>query len=438
MAGIPSGGSHVDAGDMEKSQPSVSEVQPTSAVSSAQSAETDLASLRVELRSAFNSFAMAKDRGTSFFLAGDFSGASVCYLHALGCADATQADRIVALGNLAQCDLRSGRPREALEWCNRALADDPGHVRNLYRKSTALELLGELELARKTLARAQSLIAAAPVEAVPQSLSVDVDQKLQGVVARLEQQHLRERQEKEKQQRVREAAVARSRPSIGSLDGAGCTTAASSTATLGATLGYHERDWIPRFRQQLLECSGGDPNATSRLRIDTLRGICMTYLPDRLPSKDMKALEAAQSLQWLQAINGGAKSSPENAPPPLPSSRELANRLQEHVVTGDVTEWRNGSRSGLRYDLQVLLWWRIVEKFPDDETERLEGTIRLHATDREEASKWSVIVQEDDEQRSRPDDARVTPMLEGAHLLGERARALVKEILTGLERKAHE
>jgi len=131
-----------------------------------------------------STFTEVKDLGNKLFQAGNVEGARRCYLRALGCGDAGRDGRATIYGNLAQCYLRHGRGVEALAWCKRALAEDPVHVKNLYRKALALELQGNIAGAWRTLRQAGDVAAAMPGQSA-ETLRVraEVTQKLAEVGA---------------------------------------------------------------------------------------------------------------------------------------------------------------------------------------------------------------------------------------------------------------
>jgi len=382
-------------------------------------------------------FALAKDLGNSRFQLGDLEGATKCYVRALGCGDASNADRVIASTNLAQCALRRGRPREALDWCERALTDDPGHVKSLYRKGLALELLGDLLGAQRALRRADQRASQTDPALAVAKIHGDISTKLRDVTARLEQQHQQERADQAACRRARDAEIESLRPSMPAP-----TAVLAAPGTVDVADGhYRETDWTPWLRRLLCERSEGDPEKRERLRVNTTFGLCMAYVPDRLPPgasiPPWHGLPPG-ALKDLPMISSGMPSMPVYPP----TGKEVSDRLARQIVTGEVALWRRGSRSGLRYDFRVLLFWRAIElqRIGGDDIDRLEGTIVLEVNDEVQPSEWALHIHQDLDlqarrQEKRPTDKVFKSLLDGARLLGERARATVKDLLEELRTK---
>eukprot|EP00388_Colpodella_angusta_P008597 GDKJ01023405.1.p1 GENE.GDKJ01023405.1~~GDKJ01023405.1.p1 ORF type:complete len:446 (-),score=57.17 GDKJ01023405.1:38-1375(-) len=98
-----------------------------------------------------------KDDGNAFFAAANWTKAEAKYMKALEFvsndydlkSDDQKAEakklKVILLGNLAQVQLNTGRFSEALEQCNKALAEDGTNAKNLFRRAKALGALDEWE-----------------------------------------------------------------------------------------------------------------------------------------------------------------------------------------------------------------------------------------------------------------------------------------------------
>lgn len=77
------------------------------------------------------------------------SGSSVT----IDAADESRAVELetVALTNMAMCYLKLEEPRKAVEFCQKALTVNPGAWKALLRKAEAQGMMGNYEIARKTL-----------------------------------------------------------------------------------------------------------------------------------------------------------------------------------------------------------------------------------------------------------------------------------------------
>ncbi|MEE6527340.1 hypothetical protein FKM82_028652 [Ascaphus truei] len=99
----------------------------------------------------------ARDRGEGgkAYREGNMGAAERRYCRALRllvCAPGeAKAERVTLLANMAACDLKRGRLREAEGRCTRALEGEPGHLKALYRRGVSRAGMGDWEGARRDL-----------------------------------------------------------------------------------------------------------------------------------------------------------------------------------------------------------------------------------------------------------------------------------------------
>ncbi|XP_053577962.1 FK506-binding protein-like [Bombina bombina] len=82
-----------------------------------------------------------REKGGKAFREGNIEGAEIRYSRALRLLVCTpgeaEADWVPLLANMAACDLKKGRLREAEKRCTRALEKEPCHLKALYRRGMA-------------------------------------------------------------------------------------------------------------------------------------------------------------------------------------------------------------------------------------------------------------------------------------------------------------
>eukprot|EP00746_Dinoflagellata_sp_MGD_P018872 gnl/MRDRNA2_/MRDRNA2_14377_c0_seq1.p1 gnl/MRDRNA2_/MRDRNA2_14377_c0~~gnl/MRDRNA2_/MRDRNA2_14377_c0_seq1.p1 ORF type:complete len:405 (+),score=95.36 gnl/MRDRNA2_/MRDRNA2_14377_c0_seq1:69-1283(+) len=344
-----------------------------------------LEQVKVQLHGEVKKCGAAKALGTQYFLENKMQVATLCYKHAVGCADTSDNDRIVIFGNLAQCELRLGHPKEALEWCEKALEVQPRNVKNLNRKGAALEILNDLSGARKCYEKALSECTEEHAK-----LKQEIQKKLHKVVGSLEAQRQIELAKVVQAQRKRDLEIERSRPVLSCGYPAHCQDAGVlGIQKVPSPYVYQEKDWTPWIRQKLRRRCEADPESDERLKVYHVPRLCMALLPETLPefgpSREMQL--------YMQKVHRGEAMMGEGMPPLPPKGKELQDKLAETLATGYAMFCKRGlEHKGISYDLQLVIFWRAIEKQADESVAKCEGCIVLHACDDEDPKTWKMEV----------------------------------------------
>ncbi|XP_036271440.1 protein unc-45 homolog A isoform X2 [Pipistrellus kuhlii] len=98
-----------------------------------------------------------RKEGNELFKCGDYEGALAAYTQALDLGTATAQDQAILHRNRAACHLKLEDYSKAETEASKAIAEDGGDVKALFRRSQALEKLGRLDQAALDLQRCVSL-----------------------------------------------------------------------------------------------------------------------------------------------------------------------------------------------------------------------------------------------------------------------------------------
>jgi len=122
----------------------------------------------------------AKERGNTFFKAGDVDQAIECYTEAIDSAPPGATELATFFANRAACYAKSGRHRWVAEDCTAALELQPDHVKALMRRAQAKETMEEPDAALADMKRVVELdpTVKAAAAAVPR-LQAAADAKLE-------------------------------------------------------------------------------------------------------------------------------------------------------------------------------------------------------------------------------------------------------------------
>ena len=191
-------------------------------------------------RRSMGTFAERKQQGNQHFLRGELKEASAWYVRALGAADTTDELRLVAYGNLAQCELRQSNARQALQWCEQGLALNPRHVKTLYRKACALDTLRDDSGAISALNKALRALEGVEDEAAG-TLKVEMGKKL----AALEQRQAAAASARASAREAKHVAAAIAHQRVAP------SAASKKVATPYAALVAKETSWEPWLRREV-------------------------------------------------------------------------------------------------------------------------------------------------------------------------------------------
>ena len=97
-------------------------------------------------------FPNLKEKGNSYFKAGEYQLALDCYTQALKSLTIESSEVSVNLKNRAACHLKLGNYDLAISDCSKALESSPNDPKALFRRCQAYEALGKIEDAFKDAA----------------------------------------------------------------------------------------------------------------------------------------------------------------------------------------------------------------------------------------------------------------------------------------------